>query len=693
MAILQKTREKAGLAVSIIIALALLSFIIDPGTLETAFNAMSSRNDVGAINGKSIGYTDFQQDVDNLSTIYEMQTGTSSQNEQQQEQIRNEAWQTLVSRYLLNKTASAAGLNVGKEEMKELLFGENASPVIRDFFTGQNGEFSSEKVKNFYNSLSQDATGRTQALWNYLRTRVYDSQYYSKYANLLTQNNLQSPLMRDKDIEGNNVTTNVDFVMVPFFGAATDSTLTVSDSEIQKYYEARKRFTKQPASRDIEYVVFEVKPSAADIELARQGINSLMEEFSTTDNLRAFLNTNNSSYSEYWYKAGELNSVSSEINDFVFGNAEGTSEVVQSGNMFRAARIMKTAQIPDSVYVKYIVLSPENVALADSLIGVIKKGENFSNVATAFSLDTRTATDGELGTIGWMTQAMMPQGLETTLTAPLNEPYLAKALNGYSCILEVTKRTAPVTKKQVAILEKEAVAGGDTRNEYYSQASRFVALAKGSYDNYLKAVDSLGVYSHPITVLESTGTYGAIDTAREVTRWAFDNKPGKVSDIMSVDNNYYFIATVKGIHKEGTPALDEVKDGIKSILLNEAASRKAAVEVAQKIKGLGDLQTIADTLHTSVSPSVDIHFAALGAQQLDPKFIGAASVAPEGQICGPVAGNYGTYVFKVNSRETESFYTEDDAKQAALQKSSVNLQSILGFMIQEKVTDHRARFF
>ena len=47
MAILQKTRDKAGLAVSIIIALALLSFIIDPGTLESAFNMMSSKNNVG----------------------------------------------------------------------------------------------------------------------------------------------------------------------------------------------------------------------------------------------------------------------------------------------------------------------------------------------------------------------------------------------------------------------------------------------------------------------------------------------------------------------------------------------------------------------------------------------------------------------------------------------------------------------
>lgn len=80
MAILQKTREKAGMAVSIIIALALLSFIIDPQTLETAFNAMSSRNDVGVINGKTVSYLDFQQDVEKFTAINEMVTGSSAQN-------------------------------------------------------------------------------------------------------------------------------------------------------------------------------------------------------------------------------------------------------------------------------------------------------------------------------------------------------------------------------------------------------------------------------------------------------------------------------------------------------------------------------------------------------------------------------------------------------------------------------------
>ena len=116
--------------------------------------------------------------------------------------------------------------------------------------------------------------------------------------------------------------------------------------------------------------------------------------------------------------------------------------------------------------------------------------------------------------------------------------------------------------------------------------------------------------------------------------------------------------------------------------------------LADKIKGLSDLQVIADTLHSIVSSGVDVRFASLAGQGLDPKFIGAVSVAPEGQICGPVAGTIGTYVFKVNSRETEAFYTEEDAKNNAAQMNSYASQMILPVMMQEAdVKDYRARFF
>ncbi len=694
MAILQKTREKAGMAVSIIIALALLSFIIDPQTLETAFNAMSSRNDVGVINGKTISYLDFQQDVDKFTTINEMVTGSSAQSEQQQEQVRNAAWQSLLDRYLFVKNAKAAGIRVGEEEMKDLLAGDMVSPVVSQnpAFMDENGNFSKDALQNLINNISQDQTGRLKEYWNYIQNTVYTQQFYAKYGSLFTNSNFQNPLMLRRAIAENNNTTNVDFVMVPNYGM--DTTVKVSGDEVRKYYESHKNMFKQNASRDMEYVVFEVKPSEADINATNEAIGKVYDEFSTTDNMKSFLARNSEkSLNEYWYKAGELSTVNSGISEFVDANAQGTSPIVSDNNVFYAARIMATAQIPDSVYVRHILLQGATETKADSLLNVLVKGENFSNVAASYSADTKSAADGEQGNVGWMTQTYMIPGFESVLTAQVGKPYIVKTQYG-THIVEVAKRTAPVAKKQVAILEKTALASGETFNSYYAQASKFSKIAAGKYNNYKAAVDSMGLYSHPMKVTEATSSYGSISQAKEVTRWVFDNKVGKVSEIITVNNNYLFVATVTGIHKEGIAKIDEVKEAIRQQLYAQKASEKAAADIAQKIQGISDLQAIADTLHSSVSTGVDVRFASLAGQGLDPKFIGAASVAPEGKICGPVAGTIGTYIFKVNSRDTGSFYTEDDARNAATQMNNYTTQMILPVMMMESdVRDHRARFY
>lgn len=694
MAILQKTREKAGMAVSIIIALALLSFIIDPQTLETAFNAMSSRNDVGVINGKTISYLDFQQDVDKFTTINEMVTGSSAQSEQQQEQVRNAAWQSLLDRYLFVKNAKAAGIRVGEEEMKNLLAGDMISPVVSQnpAFMDESGNFSKDALQNLINNISQDQTGRLKEYWNYIQNTVYTQQFYAKYGSLFTNSNFQNPLMLRRAIAENNNTTNVDFVMVPNYGM--DTTVKVSGDEIRKYYESHKNMFKQNASRDMEYVVFEVKPSEADINATNEAMGKVYDEFSTTDNMKSFLARNSEkSLNEYWYKAGELSTVNSGISEFVDANAQGTSPIVSDNNVFYAARIMATAQIPDSVYVRHILLQGATETKADSLLNVLVKGENFSNVAASYSADTRSAADGEQGNVGWMTQTYMIPGFESVLTAQVGKPYIVKTQYG-THIVEVAKRTAPVAKKQVAILEKTALASGETFNSYYAQASKFSKIAAGKYNNYKAAVDSMGLYSHPMKVTEATSSYGSISQAKEVTRWVFDNKVGKVSEIITVNNNYLFVAAVTGIHKEGIAKIDEVKEAIRQQLYAQKASEKAAADIAQKIQGISDLQAIADTLHSSVSTGVDVRFASLAGQGLDPKFIGAASVAPEGKICGPVAGTIGTYIFKVNSRDTGSFYTEDDARNAATQMNNYTTQMILPVMMMESdVRDHRARFY
>ena len=64
MAVLEKIRVKLGVLITVLIAVALLSFIIDPSTLDMTLRSFSSKYDVGQIDGKSIKYEEFNEKVE-----------------------------------------------------------------------------------------------------------------------------------------------------------------------------------------------------------------------------------------------------------------------------------------------------------------------------------------------------------------------------------------------------------------------------------------------------------------------------------------------------------------------------------------------------------------------------------------------------------------------------------------------------
>ena len=674
MAVLQNIRVKFGVLISIIIALALLSFIIDPTTLESALNSMSSKYDVGQINGKSVSYTDFQSEVDQFSTVSEIMTGSSAKSEQQQEQIRNSAWQSLVDKYLFVKKAREAGINVGKAEMLALTTGDMVSPVLAQNynFVGKDGQYDPNALVEFVNEVDADQSGRLKTYWNYLQNTIHNQQYYAKYGSLFANGDIQNPLMLRRAIADNNTTTSAEFVMVPH-PFVTDSAVVVSSAEIKKFYNDHKKFFKQPASRDAEYVVFEVRPSDEDLAAANNAMSELYEEFATTDNVKSFLTKNSDrSYNDAWLKAGALSTVSKAVSDFVDAAKAGdVSQIIADGTNFYGVRIMGVAPKSESVTIR--VLGAQNeTAITDSMVTALRLNEPIP-----------------------MNRTNTFPGLEGLYDEPIGKPVLVNTLNYGQLLAEVVTKSDPVQMKQVAIFEKDALASKETFNHYYSQANKFATIANGSYENYKAAVDTMGIYSHPMNhVLENTSSYGAIDNAREVTRWIFDNKPGKVSNIITVNNNYFFVATVKDVHEEGFATLEEVAPTIRQQLYSKKLGEKKAADVAEQIKGLDDLQAIAEALGTTVSTQDDITFASMRGQGLDPAFIGAVCAAPEGKICGPVAGAIGTYVFKVTGRDTGAFYTEDDARNNQSQKSQYLSQMILPVMMDlAAVKDNRARFY
>ncbi len=696
MAVLEKLRGW-GIVLSILVALPLLLFIIDPSQIIQTVQSVSSKYDVGKIGKKSVSYTDFQAEVDRFSRINELMSGNTSSSEQQQQQIRDAVWQRLVEENLFVKNAKAAGINVGKDEIMDLTNGENVSPVMASLFVDENGVFSNEQLVSFLQNV-EDGDENAKAIWSYLQEQILMNQYHTKYNALFMNSNVENALQVNKAIADNNTTADVDFVMVPF-SYVTDSTIVVSDKEIKDFYDNHKKFFEQKATRDIEYVVFQVVPSAEDITAANDEFVKLYEDFSTTDNVRAFLQRNSDTqWSDQWYKAGDLRSVNADLDTFVSENNEGVSPVISANNTLYAGRIMATATMPETVTVRHMMFqsNEDGQHLADSLLNELKKGADFTALATEFSLDRGSQADGEFGKIGEISQATisyLPTGFNAIFNAKVGQPFILQS-NIATHIVEVTAAGEPALFKQVALFEKEILSSKETFNKYYNDANRVATLAGGKYANYRAACDSIGTYSHSLTINEATDTYGAIGHAKEVTRWAFDNKPGKVSNIITVDNNYFFVVAVTGAHKEGLAPVNEVADQIKNQLYSEKYAEKRQGEVAEQIAGLTDLEAIAEKLGTSVSTQNDVAFASMSARSLDPKFVGAIAAAPEGKVSGPVAGSFGVYVFKVNGRETGSFYTESDAKNANAQILNYAAQMILPVMMDDAdVKDNRARFF
>ena len=534
-----------------------------------------------------------------------------------------------------------AGIRVGDDELVDLSQGKEISPILQQdpIFLDASGQFSRTKLLDFIHAIPGDASGNLAAYWSFLQQNMTSQQYFAKYTSLIAGSDILTPVELRRQIEENNTSSDAEFVLVPF-GFQRDTTIKVSDKEVHDYYNAHKENYRQTASRDVEFVAYEVVPSEADIKAAEEEINSLYGEFSTTGNLKSFLSINSDTpLQDYYYKEGELAAQFPEVDEFAFGR---------------------------------------------------DPGGDFSDLASRFSLD-QNPNVANPGDIGWMTQTSMIPGMQDVLTMRPGE--IARMETDYGLhIVTVTDRTAPMKKVQLAILPSK-----ETFQDFYAQANDLASRCEGKIENFDKITMEEDLPVIPANrVAESARQLSRYDDVREVIRWIYDDKTkeGDVSPIITVNNNIYFVVALKQIHEEGYAPVNSVASSIKYRLTNEKRAEKVRNEVADKIAGLTDINVIADTLGQTVSTKTGITFGSMSGNSTEPAFIGAVAGAEPGVIAGPVAGNIGVYVLEVSNRETGAFYTEDDAKIKAAQVESYQINNLPAiFTERAKIVDNRARFF
>ncbi len=694
MAVLEKIRVKFGILITVLIGVALLSFIVDPSTLETTLRYFSSKYDVGKIGGNRISYEEYQSKLDYYTKVYNLTTGNQAVSESAMENLKETAWQSLISDLYIIPQMESAGIAVGEEELIDMSQGKEISPVIAQdpIFMDATGNFSREQLLEFIQSIPTDASGNLAMYWDFLQTNMTNQQYFTKYTSLISQSNIITPVELRRMVEENNTTSDVNFVMVPF-GFKTDTTIVVTDKEIKDYYNAHKENYKQKASRDVEFVAFEVVPSEKDIKDAENRINKLYDEFASTDNLRNFIARNSDrSLENRYYKQGEFKDFDG-VDEFLFSKNPTVLPVAKKGNTFYAVRVNDVKQMSDSAKVNHILLPAGSEQLADSLITVLKKGGDFSELAAMHSLDQNpnAPVPGELG---WMTQSYMLPGLEKVLTMDVNK--IEKINTNYGLhIVKVSERTKPMKKVQPAILAVEAQASKDTYQEFYAKANTLASKAEGKIDTFNAVAKEEGHRVVPANnVAEGANSLSKYRNTKEISRWIYEAKEGEVSPIITVDNNIFFVVALKTIKEEGYTPISKVSGNIKFQLTNKKRQEKMTAQVAEDIKGMTDLNQIAEKLGQSVVTREDIAFGSMTSNSTEPALIGAVAGASLNKVTGPVAGNIGVYVLDVFNRETGAFYTEDEAKVRQSQVTNYQINNLSSIFVKEAdVVDNRARFF
>src|SRR5574344_53047 len=658
MAVLEKIRVKMGVFITVLIALALLSFIIDPSTLQSAMSMFSSKYDVGEMNGKGISYQDFQKKVDYFTQIYQITSGSANSDEKTQDMLNNSAWQSEIAQNVLIPAAEDARLRIGEDEMFDMSQGNGISPIIANepSFRDQNGAFNKEKVVEFVKAIDQDNTGNLKMYWSYLENNMKVDQMLSKYISLLDKSNITNPVEVKRAIAENNTSYAVSFVVKPF-GFQMDSTIAVNSSEIKEYYDKHKKVFKQPASRDLSYVVFEVTPSDKDI------------------------------------KEGEIASYSQELEDFAKSASIGSVlPYFKNEDAYIAAKVTDIKSMPDSVFVKHILLQGASDKQADRLMAVLNSGADFVTLAKQYSAD-QNPNVAEPGDLGWLTQQYMVPGFESVFSEPIGKVVVMKTNYGVH-LVKVTKATAPVRKVQMALLVKEINPSKQTYAEFYSKASDFAGKCEGSLEKFNKTAKTENLYTRPAQrVLPGAKTLANYEHTREITRWANEHKVGEVSPIITVDNKYFFVVALTGVHEEGIAPIKEIAPQIKSVLMMEKRNDKILKETEVAVKGLTSLDQIAEKLGTTVSNQTGVTFSSLTSQQLDPKFVGAVAGSPINKIMGPVKGDIGIFYYMVSGQEKGAFYTAKDAKQKKVQQFTYIVRMLPDIMSEGKVKDERYRFY
>ena len=227
---------------------------------------------VAKVDGQEILYTDYTQQVDNQVQQQQQQSGRSLTQDEIR-QIQNSVFDQMVTQILLDREYKRRGISVTADEIRE--YAKYAPPawVQQSPDLQTDGKFDMAKYQRLLTSSVARESGLLVQLEDYYRTEIPKQKLFEQ----LTAGVYVSDADLWRAYRDAHDSAEVTFVA---WSAAPDSTdyASVTDAEVQQYYDAHHDTFTQPGQARLSVVVIPRLITASDSAAVRDHLLKLRAE-------------------------------------------------------------------------------------------------------------------------------------------------------------------------------------------------------------------------------------------------------------------------------------------------------------------------------------------------------------------------------------------------------------------------------
>jgi len=706
MSVLQTLRDRAGVLLAVVIGVSLIFFILGDflGGGAGRNKKVKEYYEIGKIDGHSISYQDFDQRIQSLTEIYKM-SGTTNITDDQADQMREEIWNKLILEEVMGDEFSALGLGVSPDEVESMVLGDVPHPIVQQLFANrETGVLDKSFLVNFLKGTEYDP--QAKAYWMFFEDEIVNDKINSKFRNLISKGLYVTGKQAEYESLLTSKTVDFSFVM-KLYSTLPDSSASISNSDIQKYFDDHREDFSQEARRSMEYVDFAVIASEEDIINTEEDIRDLIEEFKETENPVQFINLSaDTRHQEFFIN---LEEVPEMVRDFV---AEGNTEEVfgpwLEDETYKLARLIGVEERPDSVHVRHILISAnqyrpmdEAKSTADSLFNLIETGTAFDVLARLSSDDQGSAQLG--GDLGWFGEGQMVTPFNNAcFEGSKGDLSVIETSFGYH-IIEILDQSRKSTKYHVGIIDRAIEPSSVTYQNIYAEASRF-AGTNNTYEKFNQAIAEGNLNKKVANeVSPEQKSLPGLESPRLLIMALFDAEENSIildrseQAVFELDDRF-IVAYCTDVKEEGYSELKDVESDVRYAVLNEKKAEAIASDFLEKTKGMSSIDEIADALDLTVQEATNITFNSysMPAAGIEPAVIATASSAEEGFISGPIKGNNGIFIIAVNTvnvPEQEQGIDMILSRLASTYEVRANYEAIEALRKESDIVDKRYKFY